>query len=70
MAERKAVIEHVQVVRHHADLPAEHRAHVVFDTDTGRRIGHNPDCVVEQLSYEKADGVITTTLRITPPSKD
>lgn len=64
--ERKAVVEHVPVVRHHEDLPAVERAIVVFDLDTGRRIGHSPHCTVEQVDYKKSRGVITTTLKIKP----
>ena len=66
MPERKAVIEHVPVVRHHADESAHNRTIIVFDTDTGRRIGHSPHCTVKQVSYEKVGGTVTTTLEITP----
>lgn len=64
MTQRKAVVEHVAVVRHHEDQPASTRTIVIFDDD-GRRIGHSPSHNVEQLDYKKHRGVITTTLKIT-----
>ena len=67
MHKREAVVETVQVVRHHADEPAENRVHIIFDADTGRRIGHSPAHTVDQVSYTKSrSGVITTTLKIKP----
>ena len=39
---------------------------VVFDAATGRKIGASPHVHVEQTSYKNKDGVITTTLKITP----
>lgn len=58
-------IEHLPVVGQ-PSAHATERAIVVFDTETGRRIGHSPHCKVEQLEVDKTDGVITTTLQITP----
>lgn len=64
MSQRKAIIEHVPVVRHHEDQPATERAIVIFDLETGRRIGHSPHCKIEQVDYKKHRGTITTTLKI------
>ena len=46
---------------------AEERAVVVFDSKTGRRIGHSPHILIEQTSRRvNKDGSITTTLKLTP----
>lgn len=67
MTERKAVVEHVQIVRHHDDQPAHTRLTIVLDADTGRRIGHSPTHTVEQTTRRRnKDGSITTTLKISP----
>lgn len=57
-------IEHVAVV----GRPSQHadeRVTVVFDGETGRKIGHPPNYRVEQVKCSKRDGTITTTLKIT-----
>ena len=60
-------VHHVPIV---GPPPADHevRATVIFDLTTGRHIGHSPNFRVEQVSHDEADGVITTTLKITKGS--
>jgi hypothetical protein len=57
-------IEHVPVVGQ-PSTHAEERAILIFDTETGRKIGHSPHVKVEQTKYSKRGGTITTTLKIT-----
>ena len=59
-------IHHVPVVGPPPEDAVE-RAIVVFDTKTGKRIGHSPHVRIEQVMHRKGkDGAITTTLKITP----
>lgn len=60
---RDGTITHMPVVGSPSDHPHGH-AVVVFDAETGQRIGHNPNYTVEQVSVEKKRGTITTTLKI------
>jgi hypothetical protein len=66
MPQQSSHIEHHPIIgapSHHA----EERAVVVFDTATGRRIGHSPHVLVEQTSRRRnKDGSVTTTLKLTP----
>ena len=58
-------VHHVPIVgRPPSD--GEVRATVIFDATTGRKIGASPHVKVEQVTYDEADGVVTTTLKITP----
>lgn len=58
-------VHHVPIIGP-APTEDEVRATVVFDLASGRHIGHSPNFNVEQVSHEETDGVITTTLKITP----
>jgi hypothetical protein len=62
----RGTVEHVPVIGE-PSKQAEDRVHVIFDANTGRRIGHSPHAKVEQVAYTTTKrGVITTTLKITP----
>ncbi|HWV46749.1 MAG TPA: hypothetical protein VN039_12160, partial [Nitrospira sp.] len=51
------------VVGSPSDHPHGH-AVVVFDAETGQRIGHNPNYVVEQSRLKKVDGGFSMTLKL------
>jgi hypothetical protein len=61
----RGTVEHVPVIGE-PSKQAEDRVHVIFDAETGRRIGHSPHAKVEQVKYSVTKGVITMTLKITP----
>lgn len=45
----------------------EHRVTVIFDAKTGKMIGRSPHVDIRQVMHKtRADGAITTTLKITP----
>lgn len=57
-------VHHVPVVGQ-PEAEGEVRALVVFDAQTGRRIGHSPHVNVEQTRLKAVDGGFTMTLKIT-----
>ena len=60
---RSGVVHHVPIAGEPSDHPHGH-AVVIFDAETGRKIGQNPNYKVEQVSVEKRGGTVTTTLKI------
>lgn len=58
-------VEHVPVIGQPSQQ-ADERAIVIFDCETGRKIGASPHVKIEQVSVTKTRGTITTTLKIRP----
>jgi hypothetical protein len=57
-------VKHVAVSE--AVDPDKAHAIIILEAETGRRVGHSPNYVVEQTKYTKdKNGTITTTLKIT-----
>lgn len=63
--ERSSHVEHHPVVGTPAATATE-RAIIVFDLETGTKIGASPHVKVEQVEVSKSRGTIITTLKIRP----
>lgn len=60
----RSQVHHVPVVGRPA-ADGEDRTTIVFDAN-GLKIGASPHVRIEQVTLENDEGVITTTLKITP----